>query len=171
MKFLNHHNRNKRLRLEDFQVQSKKRKIELEEKKKNATREINERIDHLINSLDGKKLQIRFFKLFLNHYDDISERRLHFHDKVNRAFHKKLLEIETQQETVSRLIRAIDHAEQFVNFVQSRNEMEALLNSKRLSSNYFQLILREPSPSRESLRRLNLDVRNEFLIRVYNDSR
>ena len=58
MKFLNHHNRNKRLRLEDFQVQSKKRKIELEEKKKNATREINERIDHLINSLDGKKLKI-----------------------------------------------------------------------------------------------------------------
>jgi len=64
MKFLNHHNRNKRLRLEDFQVQSKKRKIELEEKKKNATREINERIDHLINSLDGKKLKIRIFSLF-----------------------------------------------------------------------------------------------------------
>ena len=64
MKFLNHHNRNKRLRLEDFQVQSKKRKIELEEKKKNATREINERIDHLINSLDGKKLKIRFFTRF-----------------------------------------------------------------------------------------------------------
>ena len=103
----------------------------------------------------------------MNHYYDILERRLHFHDKVNRAFHKKLLEIETQQETVSRLIRAIDHAEQFVNFVQSRNEMEALLNSKRLSSNYFQLILREPSPSRESLRRLNLDVRNEFLLLRY----
>ena len=64
MKFLNRYDRNKRLRLEDFQVQSKKRKIELEEKKKNATREINERIDHLINSLDGKKLKIRFFTIF-----------------------------------------------------------------------------------------------------------
>ena len=64
MKFLNHDKRNKRLRLEDFQVQSKKRKIELEEKKKNATSEINERIDHLINSLDGKKLKIRIFSLF-----------------------------------------------------------------------------------------------------------
>ena len=64
MKFLNRYDRNKRLRLEDFQVQSKKRKIELEEKKKNATREINERIDHLINSLDGKKLKIRFFTRF-----------------------------------------------------------------------------------------------------------
>ena len=48
--------RNKRLRLEDFQIQSKKRKIELEDKKKHATNEINERIDYLINSLDGKKL-------------------------------------------------------------------------------------------------------------------
>ena len=64
MKFLSRYDRNKRLRLEDFQVQSKKRKIELEEKKKNATREINERIDHLINSLDGKKLKIRFFTIF-----------------------------------------------------------------------------------------------------------
>lgn len=65
MKFLNRYDRNKRLRLEDFQVQSKKRKIELEEKKKNATREINERIDHLINSLDGKKLKIRIlFTIF-----------------------------------------------------------------------------------------------------------
>lgn len=58
MKFFNHHKRNKRLRLEDFQVLSKKRKIELEEKKKNATSEINERIDHLINSLDGEKYNL-----------------------------------------------------------------------------------------------------------------
>ena len=68
MKFLNHHKRNKRLRLEDFQVQSKKRKIELEEKKKNATSEINERIDHLINSLDGKKYNFaQYFCFIVNH--------------------------------------------------------------------------------------------------------
>ena len=56
-------------------------------------------------------------------------------------------------------MEAFDHAQWFIEFIQSYNQPEALLNAKKLASNYFHLLLREPSPSRETLRRLDLDIR------------
>ena len=128
--------RSKRSRLKIFHDQAKKRKVELGKKRKLIETDIHKKFDHIIEALQ--------------------EKRGHFIDRVNGSFASKERQLMIKQEETVRLLRAIEHAEQFVSCVEHIDRKESTVHTVALSGDYFRLILRN---STTTLDRSNVDVK------------
>ena len=83
-------------------------------------------------------------------------KRENFLDRINSTFHHKERQLNLRQEETGRLLRAIEHAEQFMACVEHLDKRESTVHTVALSGDYFRLILRQTDCQLESV---NVDVR------------
>ena len=83
-------------------------------------------------------------------------KRENFLDRINSTFHHKERQLSLRQEETGRLLRAIEHAEQFMACVEHLDKRESTVHTVALSGDYFRLILRQTDCQLESV---NVDVR------------
>ena len=84
---------------------AKKRKIELDKKRKSIEEDIHRKFDQISEALQLK--------------------RENFIDRINATFHHKERQLNVKQEEIVRLLRAIEHAEQFTSCVEHIDKKES----------------------------------------------
>lgn len=60
--------------------------------------------------------------------------------------------------TSKKLLNAIRHSENFIDYIGDKSKTKGLLCARRLVKDYFNLILREPAPTEQNLRHCNTNI-------------
>lgn len=80
---------------------------------------------------------------------------------------------ESQLNTSKKLLKAINHSQDFINYITDQSKTRGLLCARKLVKDYFNLIIREPTPSAKSLHHCNSNIafnhnNNMFRTLVHN---
>merc|ERR1711892_718971 len=66
--------------------------------------------------------------------------------------------IQAHLNTSNKLMKAITHSQNFVNYIEDTSKVRGLLCARKLVKDYFNLIIREPCPSMRSLMHCNTAI-------------